>query len=90
MCHDLFPGAFNRCWGNPVFFVIRHLDRAPAVGFINGIPHSIRRFVGIEQNEPIRIPGAEDYRAPEALREQILDAMQEGLAPSDFAEQVQR
>ena len=42
------------------------------------------------RDEPVRIPGAEDYRAPEKFREEILDAMQDESAPSGFGEQVKQ
>tara|TARA_R110002096_G_scaffold299503_2_gene494043 strand:- start:125034 stop:128135 length:3102 start_codon:yes stop_codon:yes gene_type:complete len=42
------------------------------------------------RDEPVRIPGAEDYRAPEKFREEILDAMQDESAPSGFSEQVKQ
>ncbi len=42
------------------------------------------------RDEPVRIPGAEDYRAPEKFREEILDAMQDEAAPSGFSEQVKQ
>ncbi len=42
------------------------------------------------RNEPIRIPGAEDYKAPEEFREEILDAMKQKDAPAGFVEQVDR
>lgn len=41
-------------------------------------------------DELIRIPGAEDYKAPEKFREEILDAMKDETAPKGFAEQVNR
>jgi hypothetical protein len=41
------------------------------------------------RDEPVRIPGADEYRAPEEFREEILEAMKKD-APSGFAEQVQR
>ncbi|ACY15675.1 hypothetical protein [Haliangium ochraceum] len=42
------------------------------------------------REEPIRIPGAEDYRAPEAFREDILEAMKREQAPEGFGEMVKR
>ncbi len=42
------------------------------------------------REEPIRIPGAEDYKAPEKFREEILDAMKDDEAPAGFADQVKR
>ncbi len=41
------------------------------------------------RDEPVRIPGADEYRAPEEFREEILEAMKKDK-PSDFAEQIQR
>ncbi len=42
------------------------------------------------RDEPVRIPGAEDYKAPEQYRQEILDAMKDDSAPSGFSEQVKR
>ncbi|MCP4445230.1 MAG: hypothetical protein GY811_07800 [Myxococcales bacterium] len=42
------------------------------------------------RDEPVRIPGAEDYRAPEKFRKEILDAMQDESAPSGFKGQVKQ
>ncbi len=42
------------------------------------------------RDEPIRIPGAEEYRAPEQFREDILEAMRREEAPSGFGEMVKR
>jgi hypothetical protein len=42
------------------------------------------------RDEPVRIPGAEDYKAPEKYREEIMDAMKDDNAPTGFSEQVQR
>jgi hypothetical protein len=42
------------------------------------------------RDEPVRIPGAEDYKAPEKFRKEIMDAMQDQSAPNGFADQVKR
>lgn len=42
------------------------------------------------RDEPVRIPGADDYKAPEKFRKEIMDAMQKQDAPSGFSEQVKR
>lgn len=42
------------------------------------------------RDEPIRIPGAEEYRAPEQFREDILEAMKREQAPEGFGEMVKR
>lgn len=42
------------------------------------------------RDEPIRIPGAEEYRAPEEFREDILEAMKREQAPDGFGEMVKR
>ena len=42
------------------------------------------------RDEPIRIPGAEEYRAPEEFREDILEAMKREQAPEGFGEMVKR
>lgn len=42
------------------------------------------------RDEPIRIPGAEDYKAPEEFREEILKAMKKDTGPAGFSEQVKR
>jgi hypothetical protein len=43
-------------------------------------------------NEPIRIPGADEYKAPEQFREQLLDAMKKRgkTAPDGYDEQIKR
>jgi hypothetical protein len=41
------------------------------------------------RDEPIRIPGADEYRAPEKFREDILEAMKKH-APSGYDELVKR
>src|SRR5262249_28725178 len=40
--------------------------------------------------EPVKIPGAEEYKPPETFREDILDAMKRGQAPPAYQEQVKR
>ena len=40
-------------------------------------------------SEPIRIPGADEYRAPEHFREDILEAMKK-RAPQGYDEMIQR
>ncbi len=40
-------------------------------------------------SEPVRIPGADEYRAPQEFREEILEAMKKE-APSGFKDQVRR
>lgn len=42
------------------------------------------------RDKPIRIPGADEYKAPEKFREEILDAMEDGSAPNGFADQVKQ
>ncbi|WP_428267618.1 DUF4175 family protein [Haliangium sp.] len=42
------------------------------------------------RDEPIRIPGADEYRAPEAFREDILEAMKREQAPDGFGDMVKR
>lgn len=41
-------------------------------------------------DEPVRIPGSEEYRAPEAWREDILEGARKGAAPKEYREQVER
>jgi len=43
-------------------------------------------------DEPIRIPGADEYRAPERFREDLLEAMKKKgtLAPEGYDEQIKR
>jgi hypothetical protein len=40
-------------------------------------------------DEPVRIPGADQYRAPERFREELLEGMK-GRAPAGYDEQVRR
>ena len=42
------------------------------------------------RDEPVRIPGADEYRAPEKFREDILDAMKKDEAPPSYKEMVKR
>lgn len=42
------------------------------------------------RDEPIRIPGADEYETPEKFREDILDAMKKEKAPDGFDDQVRR
>ncbi|HTE52063.1 MAG TPA: DUF4175 family protein [Kofleriaceae bacterium] len=42
------------------------------------------------RDEPVRIPGADEYRAPERFREDILDAMKKDEAPSLYRDMVKR
>lgn len=41
------------------------------------------------RDEPVRIPGADEYRAPEALREDILEAMKK-KGPESYKEMIRR
>ncbi len=41
-------------------------------------------------DEPVRIPGAEEYRPPEEFREQLLEAMKKEQAPDGYGELVRR
>jgi hypothetical protein len=42
------------------------------------------------RDEPVRIPGAEEYRPPEEFREQLLEAMKKEQAPDGYGELVRR
>lgn len=42
------------------------------------------------RDEPVRIPGADEYKAPEKFREDILEAMRKETAPAGFRELVKR
>ncbi len=42
------------------------------------------------RDEPIRIPGADQYKAPEKFREQLLEAMKKEKAPKGFGALVRR
>jgi len=48
-----------------------------------------QRQVRRSEDETVRIPGADEYRAPEEFREEILEAMKKE-APQGFGEQVKR
>jgi hypothetical protein len=39
--------------------------------------------------EPVKIPGADEYRAPKEFRQDLLEAMKRG-APPEYKEQVKR
>jgi len=39
--------------------------------------------------ETVKIPGADEYRAPKEFRQDLLEAMKRG-APSEYKEQVKR
>jgi hypothetical protein len=41
-------------------------------------------------DETVKIPGSEDYKPPEAFREDILDAMKKEKPPDAFKDQVKR
>lgn len=47
---------------------------------------------GAVGDEPIRIPGADEYRAPERFREDLLEAMKKkgALAPEGYDDQIKR
>ncbi len=45
---------------------------------------------GRDWHEPVRIPGADEYKPPEKFREDILEAMKRDSAPNGFAELVRR
>lgn len=47
---------------------------------------------GAVGDEPIRIPGADEYRAPERFREELLEAMKKkgGTAPDGYDEMIKR
>jgi hypothetical protein len=47
---------------------------------------------GAVGDEPIRIPGADEYRAPERFREDLLEAMKKkgGATPDGYDEQIKR
>jgi hypothetical protein len=44
---------------------------------------------GRMDKEPVRIPGADEFRAPKEFRQDLLDAMKRG-APSEYKEQLKR
>jgi hypothetical protein len=45
---------------------------------------------GSLRDEPVRIPGADEYKAPEKFREDILEAMKKDDAPDGFGNLVKR
>ena len=47
---------------------------------------------GAVGDEPIRIPGADEYRAPERFREDLLEAMKKkgAVAPEGYDDQIKR
>jgi hypothetical protein len=45
--------------------------------------------LGID-DQPVRIPGADQYRAPEKFREEILDAMKNHEVPNGYEDLVKR
>jgi hypothetical protein len=44
----------------------------------------------VGNDEPIRIPGADEYRAPEKFREQLLEAAKKGKVPEGYDEMSKR
>jgi hypothetical protein len=60
-----------------------------AKGKAQGAARQQQRGAAAADAEPIRIPGADAYRAPEKFREDILEAMKR-RAPDGFDEQVKR
>ena len=44
---------------------------------------------GRMDKEPVRIPGADEFRAPKEFRQDLLDAMKRG-APAEYKEQLKR
>ena len=53
-------------------------------------PTTVGGAGGGPSEEPVRIPGSEDYRPPEEFREDILEAMKKQLAPAPYRELVKR
>jgi hypothetical protein len=45
---------------------------------------------GRDDDEPVKIPGSEEYKPPEAFREDILDAMKKEKPPEPYKDQVKR
>jgi hypothetical protein len=41
-------------------------------------------------NEPVKIPGSDQYKPPQEFREDILDAMKKDRAPKQYEDQVKR
>lgn len=42
------------------------------------------------RDEPVRIPGSDEYRAPEKFREDILDAMKKDQGPTPYRDMIKR
>jgi hypothetical protein len=40
--------------------------------------------------EPVKIPGSDEYKPPETFREDILDAMKKEKPPDQYKDQVKR
>ncbi|MEZ4360314.1 MAG: hypothetical protein R3B48_09045 [Kofleriaceae bacterium] len=55
---------------------------------VRGAARQRQEGAGVD-NDPIRIPGAEEYRAPEQFREDILEAMKK-KAPSGYDDMLRR
>ena len=51
-------------------------------------PKDSRRAARMDK-EPVRIPGADEFRAPKEFRQDLLDAMKRG-APAEYKEQLKR
>jgi hypothetical protein len=45
---------------------------------------------GQSDDGEVKIPGADEYKPPEAFREKVLDAKRKGQAPEDYQEQVEQ
>ena len=84
---------------------MRHRDPSGARHESRAAAESLQRALGDAQgaarqrqnmgraglhDEPIRIPGADEYRPPEEFREDILEAMKREQAPDGFGELVKR
>src|SRR5579883_748738 len=52
-------------------------------------PRSEGEGGGVADKEPVKIPGADDYRAPHEFRQDLLDAMKRE-APKQYRDQVRR
>jgi hypothetical protein len=48
-----------------------------------------QQSMGRADKEPVRIPGADEFRAPKEFRQDLLDAMKRG-APKEYKEQLKR
>ena len=53
-------------------------------------PTTVSGEGGGRDDEPIKIPGRDDFKPPEEFREDILDAMKKERAPEAYREQVKR